>query len=101
MTNVAPVGVKDHKAHITKFGGRSKILINKAAPTDMTSARTEKMAALFVSASFVNIELDNLSPAEEAAGGGCIVARSRTRSDTRERSRAANKDTHSRDTPVK
>jgi hypothetical protein len=71
MTNVATVGVKDHKTHITKFGGSSRILINKAAPTDMTSVRTEKMAALFVSASFVNMELDHLSPAEEAAGCAC------------------------------
>jgi hypothetical protein len=81
MTNVATVGVNDHKAHITKFGGSSRILINKAAPTDMISARTEKMAALFVPASFVNIELDNLSPAEEAAGCACLVAGSRPGSD--------------------
>src|SRR5215210_1468610 len=39
----------------TKPWGRSRNLINKAAPTDRQSTSTAKIAALLVSASFVNI----------------------------------------------
>src|SRR5215210_517160 len=55
MINAAAVGVIDHKTHIPMLGVRSRNLINKAAPTDMHSTRTEKMAALLVSVSLVNI----------------------------------------------
>ena len=55
---------------------RSRNLINKAAPTDMHSTRTEKMAALFVSVSFVNIP-KTPSPAEEPARRSCLEAGSR------------------------
>jgi hypothetical protein len=55
MINVATVGVNDHTANRPKPGERPSILITKAAPTDKHSTRTEKMAALFVSVSFVNI----------------------------------------------
>jgi len=55
MINAATVGVIDHKVHIAKPGGSSRNLMTKAAPKDMHSISTEKMAALLVSASFVNI----------------------------------------------
>jgi hypothetical protein len=55
MTNAAAVGVIDHKTHNFPLGASSRILINKAAPMAMSSTRTEKMAALLVSVSFVNI----------------------------------------------
>src|SRR5215210_7162433 len=41
--------------NMTKPWGRSRNLINKAAPTDRQSTSTAKIAALLVSASFVNI----------------------------------------------
>src|SRR5215213_26402 len=49
---------------------RYRNLINKAAPTDMQSTRTVKMAALLISVSFVNITqtLSSASPAR------CILA---------------------------
>jgi hypothetical protein len=53
MTNVATVGVNDYKIHIPMAPVRPRILINKAAPTAMSSTRNEKMAALVVSVSFV------------------------------------------------
>src|SRR3954453_18315680 len=55
MINAATVGVNDHMENRTKPWGRSRNLINKAAPTDRQSTRTAKIAALCVSASFVNI----------------------------------------------
>src|SRR4028119_1083846 len=55
MANATTVGVHDHKIHMPIFGVSSRILINKATPVAMNSTRTEKMAALFVSVSFVNI----------------------------------------------
>src|SRR5918997_6692259 len=76
MINVATVGVDIHRANIAKPGGISRILINNAAPTAMHSTRTEKMAALFVSASFVNIT-QFPSPAASSArcvGGECVIA---------------------------
>jgi hypothetical protein len=57
MTNAAAVGVIDHKTHIPMLGLRSRILIDKAAPTAMSSTSTEKMAPLRVSVSFVNMPL--------------------------------------------
>src|ERR687889_1421529 len=55
MINVARVGVDDHTTPRPKPRGRSRNLINKAAPTDKQSTRTAKMAALLVSVNFVNI----------------------------------------------
>jgi len=55
MINAARAGVDIHTANIAKPGGISSILINKAAPTAMHSTSTEKIAALLVSVSFVNI----------------------------------------------
>jgi hypothetical protein len=54
MIKAATVGVDDHTAGRTK-PERSSVLMSKAAPTDRHSTRTEKMAALLVSVSFVNI----------------------------------------------
>src|SRR5215218_6332876 len=73
MIKAATVGVNDHKTHIAKPGVSSRNLINKAAPTDMHSTRTEKMAALFVSGSFVNISRSP-SLAEEPARRSCLAA---------------------------
>jgi hypothetical protein len=55
MIKAATVGVKDHMVNRTKPWGRSRNLINKAAPTDRQSTSTEKIAALLVSLSFVNL----------------------------------------------
>jgi hypothetical protein len=55
MINVATVGVIDHKLHITAPVEKSRNLMSKAAPTAKHSTRTAKIAALLVSASFVNI----------------------------------------------
>jgi len=55
MSNVATIGVNDHKVHIPGPGVNSRNLITKAVPTAMHSTRTAKMAALLVSVSFVNI----------------------------------------------
>src|SRR5215207_4566843 len=57
MTNAATVGVIDHNAHIPMPRVSSRNLITKADPTARKSTRTEKIAALFISASFVNILL--------------------------------------------
>jgi hypothetical protein len=55
MIKVAPVGVIDYKLRIPGPGERPRNLINRAVPTDMHSTSTEKIAALLVSVSFVNI----------------------------------------------
>src|SRR5215210_1132101 len=55
MINAATVGVISHRANIRRPGVSPSILINTAAPTAMHSTRTEKMAALLVSVSLVNI----------------------------------------------
>src|SRR5215212_10350200 len=72
MINVARVGVDDHTTPRPKPRGRSRNLINKAAPTDRHSTSTEKMAALLVSASFVNIP-KTPSLAEEPARRSCLA----------------------------
>src|SRR5215212_1689738 len=55
MIKAAAVGVMDHMVHMRRLGERPRNLMSKAAPTDRHSTRTEKMAALLVSVSFVNI----------------------------------------------
>src|SRR5918995_2529406 len=55
MINAATVGVIDHNVQKAKPGGSSRNLMSKAAPTDRHSTSTEKIAALLVSVSFVNI----------------------------------------------
>jgi hypothetical protein len=55
MIKAATVGVDDHTTPRPKPRGRSRNLINKAAPTAMHSTRTAKTAALLVSVNFVNI----------------------------------------------
>ena len=55
MIKVATVGVHDHTEKMTRVEEISRNLISKAAPTAMHSTRTEKIAALLVSVSFVNI----------------------------------------------
>jgi aminoglycoside/choline kinase family phosphotransferase len=65
MINVATVGVDIHKANMPKPIVSPSRLINKAAPTARAIRRTVKMAALFVSVSFVNIP-QTLHPEEEA-----------------------------------
>jgi hypothetical protein len=72
MTNAAAVGVIDHKTHIPMLGARSRILIVNAAPTDRSSTKTEKMAAFWVSVSFVNI---SWNPSPRTPFGGNIPAR--------------------------
>src|SRR5215211_8696224 len=87
MTNVAAVGVIDHKIHILMPPVSPSILISKAAPTAMSSTSTEKMAALRVSASFVNISRTP-SLAEEPARRSHLVAGSRLGGGPRSRRRA-------------
>src|SRR5215216_1190872 len=99
MIKAATVGVNDHKTHRAKPGVSSRNLINKAAPTDMHSTRTEKMAALFVSVSFVNISRTP-SLAEEPARRSCLAAGSRSGSDPRSRRRAGSGLALSRDVRV-
>src|SRR5215208_6014510 len=70
--NAATVGVIDHKVHIAKPGGSSRNLMTKAAPKDRHSTRTEKIAALLVSVSFVNIP-KTPSLAEEQARRSCLT----------------------------
>jgi hypothetical protein len=55
MIKAATVGVIDHNVQKAKPGGSSRNLMSKAAPTDRHSTSTEKIAALLVSVSFVNI----------------------------------------------
>jgi len=73
MSKVATVGVMDHKLHITAPVEKSRNLINRAAPTDRHSTSTEKIAALLVSVSFVNISLTP-SLAEEPARRSYLAA---------------------------
>src|SRR5215216_4658339 len=77
MINVATVGVHIHKAarlnSPIRFWGKSSILSNKASPTAMTSTSTEKMAALVVSVSLVNIPQPP-SLAEEPARRSYLAA---------------------------
>src|SRR5215211_5450444 len=73
MIKAATVGVHDHKLHIAKPGGSSRNLMSKAAPKDRHSTRTEKMAALLVSVSFVNISLTP-SLTQEPARRSCLLA---------------------------
>jgi hypothetical protein len=68
MINAATVGVHDHKIHIPKVGVSSSTLINKATPVAMHSTSTEKMAALVVSVSFVNIAQPSFPPQEKLRG---------------------------------
>src|SRR5215203_4183450 len=88
MINVATVGVHIHKAPkprvaVRVFWERSSTLSNKASPTARHSTSTEKMAALFVSVSFVNISR-TLSLAEVLlARRSCRVAGSWSGSDPR------------------
>src|SRR5215216_556383 len=77
MINVATAGVDDHKAAKPKSGVSSSILSNKASPTAMHSTSTEKMAALLVSVSFVNISR-TLPPAVSSAECSCLVVGSRS-----------------------
>src|SRR5215210_7857750 len=74
MIKAATVGVDDHTPARVKPRGRSRNLINKAAPTDKHSTSTEKMAALLVSASFVNIPETPSILAEETARRSCPTA---------------------------
>jgi hypothetical protein len=64
MTNVAAVGVNDHRTHMPMPEVSSSSLINRAAPTAITSTITEKMAALLLSPSLVNT-FEALPPPEK------------------------------------
>src|SRR5215216_7086518 len=77
MIKAATVGVHDHKLHIAKPGGSSRNLMSKAAPKDRQSTRTAKIAALLVSASFVNIPKTPSLLAEEPARRSCLTAGSK------------------------
>src|SRR5215218_7020895 len=77
MIKAATVGVIDHKVHIAKPGGSSRNLMSKAAPKDRQSTRTAKIAALLVSASFVNIPKTPSLLAEEPARRSCLTAGSK------------------------
>jgi hypothetical protein len=55
MIKAATVGVIDHNVQKAKPGGSSRNLMSKAAPTDRHNTSTEKIAALLVSVSFMNI----------------------------------------------
>ena len=55
MINAATVGVIDHMENMIGSEEILRNLMSKAAPTARHSTRTEKMAALVVSVSFVNI----------------------------------------------
>src|SRR5215211_7659849 len=66
MIKVATVGVHDHMENMTGSEEILRNLMSKAAPTAMLSTSTVKIAALLVSASFVNIP-KTLSLAEEPA----------------------------------
>jgi hypothetical protein len=55
MIKAATAGVPDHTENTTRSEEILMNLISKAAPTDMHSTRTAKMAALLVSVSFVNM----------------------------------------------
>src|SRR5215210_4593937 len=68
MINVATVGVHIHKAARPRPGGRPSALINKASPTAMSSTSTEKMAALLVSVSVVNIPQNPLPSPKSQRG---------------------------------
>jgi hypothetical protein len=96
MINAATVGVNDHKVHITGPSGSSRNLINKAAPMDMHSTRTEKMADLLVSVSFGNIPCSPSLLAEELARRSCPMAGGRPGGGPRSRRRAGSDPTPSR-----
>src|SRR5215204_866612 len=96
MIKVATVGVIDHKLHIPGPGERPRNLINSAVPTAMHSTSTEKIAALLVSVSFVNISRTLPLLAEEPARRSCLVAGSRSGSEPRSRRRAGSSPAPSR-----
>jgi hypothetical protein len=72
MIKVATVGVHDQMENMTGSEEMLRNLMSKAAPTAIHSTRTEKIAALFVSVSFVNITKYPFS--RRPSGGVCILA---------------------------
>ena len=62
MINVARVGVHDHMENMIGSEEILRNLMSKAAPTARHSTRTEKIAALLASVSFVNIAYNPFPP---------------------------------------
>jgi hypothetical protein len=69
MIKVATVGVHDQMENMTGSEDIPRNLMSKAAPTARHSTSTEKMAALLVSVSFVNITQYPFS--RRRSGGVC------------------------------
>ena len=65
MIKVATVGVHDQMENMTGSEEIPRNLMSKAAPTARHRTRTEKMAALLVSVSFVNINQNPFLPPEK------------------------------------
>src|SRR5215218_279349 len=79
MIKAATVGVNMYTAAPTNSEAMPSALITKAATRAMHSTRTEKMAALLVSVSFVNMT-QTFPLAEEPARRSCLAAGSYTKS---------------------